>query len=114
LGVEPDQFKFAIAEAAEGKLTRSLADTFIQLCYMYDPEANRYTANARRMMAFGGAAFAMLLLGCTAPFWFSRRPRSDQVAGAANGPNIENEPRQPLAAPYNNTHDKIASSDALK
>jgi protein SCO1/2 len=114
LGSEPDQFKLAIAEAAEGKLTRSLADAFIQLCYMYDPEANRYTANARRMMAFAGAAFAMLLLGFTAPFWFSRRPRSDQVAGAANGPNSENEPRQALATPYNNTSDNIASTDAPK
>jgi hypothetical protein len=46
LGAEPEQFKLAIAEAAEGKLTRSLADIFIQMCYMYDPEANRYTASA--------------------------------------------------------------------
>ncbi|MBX3420719.1 MAG: SCO family protein [Pirellulaceae bacterium] len=73
LGIEPDQFRLAVGEAAEGKLTRSLADVFVQFCYYYDPQANRYSADARRVMALGGAAFAVLLLGCTAPFWFSSK-----------------------------------------
>lgn len=102
LGSEPDQFKLAIVEAAEGKLTRSFADAFIQMCYMYDPNSNRYTANARRMMAFGGAAFAMLLLGFTAPFWFSRRPRTDLAEGAANGPAAHFDGCQTTTETYNN------------
>ena len=73
LGVEPEQFKLAIGEAQEGKLTFSVADAFIQFCYLYDPEANRYSASARRIMAFGGAAFVLMLVAGTAPFWFSSR-----------------------------------------
>ncbi len=115
LGSEPDQFKLAIAEAAEGKLTRSLADVFIQMCYLYDPDANRYTASARRMMAFGAAAFTMLLLGFTAPFWFARRTRSDQAEGAANGLESNIEPRQQLSDSYNSTQAETTdSTEALK
>lgn len=80
LGIEPEQFQLAVAEAAEGKLTRSLAEAFVQFCYYYDPEANRYSADARRIMALGGGAFALLLLGCMAPFWFSRRKTAAPVA----------------------------------
>ncbi len=115
LGSEPEQFKLAIAEAAEGKLTRSLADMFIQMCYMYDPQANRYTASARRMMAFGGAAFTMLLLGFTAPFWFARRQRTDQTEGAANGLQCDIEARQPLSDSYNEEQvNSTDSTEALK
>lgn len=82
LGIEPDQFKFAIAEAAEGKLTESIGDAIIQFCYQYDPDANRYSADARRLMALGGALFTVMLFGLTAPFWFSRR-------GAAKQPLVD-------------------------
>ncbi len=111
LGTEPEQFKFALAEAAEGRLTQSLADTIIQMCYMYDPDSNRYSADARRMMAFAGAAFTMLLLGFTAPFWFSKRAMKPSPAllegavgpleGAAKGPVSENAALQPNAESYN-------------
>jgi protein SCO1 len=84
LGVEPDQLNLALADASEGRLTTSLSDAFIQLCYMYDPDANRYSTDARRLMAFGGAAFTMMIFGLTAPFWFSRR-------GAAKAPNVQTE-----------------------
>lgn len=85
LGVEPEQMKLAIAEAGEGKLTTTLSDAFVQLCYMYDPESNRYSGSARGIMALGGAAFTLMLFGLTAPFWFSRRgaaktPKSDTAA----------------------------------
>ncbi len=116
LGVEPEQFKLAIAEAGEGKLTRSLADAFIQMCYLYNPDTNRYTASARRMMAFGGAAFTMLLLGFTAPFWFSRRPRTDQATsqdtGAANRPAPEIEPPRALVDSYNDM--QAATTDSIE
>ncbi|GAB5402616.1 MAG: SCO family protein [Aureliella sp.] len=91
LGVEPDQFKLAIGEAREGVLSASLTDTIIQFCYLYDPEANRYSANARRIMAFGGAAFTMLLAGFTAPFWFTRKrkPAEDEESLQADADNPE-------------------------
>lgn len=103
LGSEPQQFKFAISEAAEGKLTRSLADAIIQMCYLYDPDANRYSADARRIMAFAGAAFTIVLLGFTAPFWFSRRSgRTKQsVEGAANSSDAQNATLENSTSPYN-------------
>ncbi len=104
LGVEPKQFQLAIAEAAEGRLTSSIADAIIQFCYLYDPDANRYSADARRMMAFGGAAFAMLLFGFTAPFWFSRRrgpADSATESDAANEPSVAGQSAQRVPDSYN-------------
>ena len=83
LGVEPEQMKLAIAEAGKGQLNETMSDAFIQLCYMYDPDANRYATDARRIMAFGGAAFMLMVVGLTAPFWFSR--------GAAKAPTASTE-----------------------
>ncbi len=85
LGVEPQQFQLAIAEAAEGKLTRSFADTLIQMCYMYDPLANRYTASARRMLALAAGAFVILLCGSVLPFWFAGKVRPAQAMTAQPG-----------------------------
>ncbi|MCA9130558.1 MAG: SCO family protein [Planctomycetales bacterium] len=99
LGVEPDQFKLALMEARQGKLTWSPAQAIIQFCYLYDPDANRYSASARRMMAFAGAAFVMLLTGFTAPFWFSRKSKNDQAA--ANPHADANGGPKSQAAPYN-------------
>lgn len=88
LGVEPDQFKLAVGEAREGILAPTLIDAIVQFCYLYDPDANRYSADARRIMAFGGAAFAMLLTGFTAPFWFRKKtPDSDEEQDATGGPD---------------------------
>ncbi|MFO0940632.1 MAG: SCO family protein [Pirellulales bacterium] len=79
LGVEPDQFKLAVSEAGEGKLTRSLAETFVQFCYTYDPEKNRYSADAKKIMAVGFASFAVLMCGFLAPFWFGRSKPKDEA-----------------------------------
>ena len=84
LGVEPDQFQLAVGEAKSGILTSSVADAIIQFCYYYDPTANRYSASARRILAFAGAAFCVLLAGGTAPFWFSKR-NTDKKEAAVSG-----------------------------
>jgi protein SCO1/2 len=76
LGLEPQQMKLAIAEAGKGKLNESISDSFIQMCYMYDPEANRYSADARSAMALGGGVFVLMLVGLTAPFWFGRAAKA--------------------------------------
>jgi protein SCO1/2 len=83
LGEEPAQFKMALNEASEGKLTTSVADSFVQMCYSFDPEANRYTADARRLLSFSAGAFVLLVLGFTAPFWFSGRAAANQPPPAA-------------------------------
>ncbi len=91
LGVEPDQFKLALGDARQGVLAESLTQTIIQFCYFYDPDANRYSASARRVMAFGGLAFVMLLTGATAPFWFSGKrkpepPKPELAQGETEAP----------------------------
>ncbi|MCR9292312.1 MAG: SCO family protein [bacterium] len=86
LGVEPQQFQLAVAEASDGILADSISDAIVQFCYLYDPDANRYSADARRMLAFAAGAFALLLLGTTAPFWFSRRsPKVGESSGVGDG-----------------------------
>ncbi len=107
LGVEPDQFRMAVTEASDGKLTvGGLADAFIQLCYYYDPDANRYTASARRIMALGGLAFCLMLIGATAPFWFSgRKQHREATEGetAANGRAAPDGHSGPTGGAYNST-----------
>lgn len=80
LGEEPAQFKLALSEAGEGKLTTTMSDSFVQMCYSFDPEANRYTADARRLLSFSAGAFVLLVLGFTAPFWFSGRAAANRAA----------------------------------
>ncbi len=107
LGVEPSQFELALLDAREGILAPSITDAIIQFCYLYNPEANRYSADARRIMAFGGAAFAMLLTGFTAPFWFTRKKQtaaeestaqadgtSADATSQVDGPALEEDSRQ--------------------
>lgn len=109
LGVEPDQLKLAVAEAGEGKLTYSLSDAFVQLCYMYDPDSNRYSASAKRLLAFAGAAFVLLMTGFTAPFWFSRRTAASPSgeSPAAKPLSVENAAESTLTAAYNNAPDPL-------
>lgn len=76
LGEEPAQFKFALSDAGAGKLAESLSDSFVQMCYSYNPDANRYTADARWLLSFSAGAFVLLVLGFTAPFWFSWRSQT--------------------------------------
>ena len=115
LGEEPEQFKLAIAEAAEGKLTRTFADSIIQMCYMYDPDANRYTASARRMLALAAGAFVLLLTGFSAPFWFSRRGRTDHSAVAEHIASAAST-RHPEPESYHNSPAEVScdSTEAVK
>lgn len=90
LGVEPQQMKLAISEAGKGALSESISDSFIQMCYMYDPDANRYSGDARSAMALGGGAFVLMLVGLTAPFWFGRSVAKAPTAPAAVLNTVEN------------------------
>ncbi len=79
LGTEPAQFRLAVSEAAQGKLGRSISDVIMQLCYQYDPDSNRYTAAAHRIMFFGWGVFALMMFGCIAPYWFTKRGVTNQI-----------------------------------
>lgn len=100
LGVEPQQFKMALGESREGKLAPSLADAIIQFCYLYDPDANRYSASARRMMSFAGGAFVLLLTGASAPFWFSKKAKAAKLAAAETSQAKEENLPESVADPH--------------
>lgn len=111
LGAEPQQFQLAIAEAAEGKLTRTFSDAIIQMCYMYDPDANRYTASARRILALAAGAFVLLLAGFSAPFWFSGRARAHRTTVASHAVSAAST-QQPLIDPDPNSPVEVSSASA--
>lgn len=89
LGVEPEQFRLAVAEAGQGKLSRSVTDVFVQFCFTYDPQKNRYSADAKRIMTLGFSSFAILMLGFLAPFWFGKRQKPSVKPGE---PSIDDKP----------------------
>lgn len=70
--IDPATMNLALIEGSQGKLGSSM-DAFALWCMAYDPESNRYTAVGFKMLSLGAAAFVLMLLGLTAPFWFSQR-----------------------------------------
>lgn len=75
--IDPATMNLALIEGSQGKLGSSM-DAFALWCMAYDPESNRYTAVGFKMLSLGAAAFVLMLLGLTAPFWFSQR-RSNEL-----------------------------------
>lgn len=70
--IESNTLKMALIEGSEGKLGSSL-DAIALWCMQYDPATNRYSAAAYKLLSFGAAAFVLVMLGLTAPFWFANR-----------------------------------------
>jgi protein SCO1/2 len=70
---EPETLKLSLVEASEGKIGTT-ADQILLWCFHYNPEENRYSADAKRMLSFAAGAFVLVGLGISIPFWFSRPP----------------------------------------
>lgn len=82
--IEPNTMNMALIEGSQGKLGSSL-DAIALWCMAYDPASNRYTAVGYKMLSLGAAAFVLMLLGLTAPFWFAnRRPQETLVETQAS------------------------------
>lgn len=76
--IDPVTMNMAIVEGSQGKLGSSM-DAIALWCMAYDPASNRYTAVGYKILSLAAAAFVLLLVGFTAPFWFaSRRPPQEQ------------------------------------
>jgi protein SCO1/2 len=56
-------FRFALAEAADGKFTMAV-EKLLLFCYHYDPQANRYVLFAMNVMRTGGI-LTVLIIGFT-------------------------------------------------
>lgn len=61
--------RLSVIEASEGKLG-TISDSFMMLCFQYDPDSGSYVMAARRVMAIGGAITVFMLGGLL--FFLSR------------------------------------------
>ena len=113
LGEEPAQFKMALAEASQGKLNSTLSDSFVQMCYSFDPEANRYTADARRLLSFSAGAFVLVVLGFTAPFWFTHRAAANQPARDATTETTDPNAYTDMSTETNSSSDSLHNDPQL-
>ncbi len=72
---EPATFRLALVEASEGKIGTSF-DQILLWCMHYDPNANRYSADARKLLSVVAGLFVLAMVGLLAPFWFSKKSAS--------------------------------------
>ncbi|MEM0982659.1 MAG: SCO family protein [Planctomycetota bacterium] len=65
LDFPPEQLKYSLLEASEGKIAKSLGDVFAFQCFRYDPSVGKYTASAMAVMRIAGGltvAFLVVLI----------------------------------------------------
>lgn len=68
IGFMPKTLKMAFVEAGEGRIGTPL-DMIALWCVHYDPDENKYTASARRLMSLGAGVFVVAVLLITVPYW---------------------------------------------
>lgn len=87
LALSTATLRLALVETSAGKLG-SIGDQVLLWCYHFDPDENKYSASAMRLMSIGGGVFVAMLLAVLAPFWFIRRPPNgiEDTDSAASGP----------------------------
>ncbi|MCE2809302.1 MAG: hypothetical protein LW850_02755 [Planctomycetaceae bacterium] len=76
IGFVPETLKMAFIEAGQGTIGTPL-DMIALWCVHYDPDENKYTASARKLMSLGGGAFVLLVLLVTVPYWLIRSAAAD-------------------------------------
>ena len=54
IGYESRQLRVALLEASDGKIAESLTDFFLHFCFVYDPTAGSFNAEAKQIMKVGG------------------------------------------------------------
>ena len=79
IGFTPETLKMAFVEAGEGRIGSSL-DSIVLWCYHYDANENRYSANAKTILAFTAGIFSMVGVAASLPFWLSRKKRSETLS----------------------------------
>ena len=81
---EPETLRLSLVEASDGQIG-SFNDQWVLWCFHYDANANRYSADAKRILAFAAGAFVLIGTGISIPFWFKR---SSPSAATAEEPEI--------------------------
>ncbi|MEQ1825931.1 MAG: SCO family protein [Pirellula sp.] len=72
IGFTGDTLKMALIEAGQGVIGSTL-DAFVLMCYHYDANENRYSANAKTILSIVAGLFVTIGLVALLPFWFSRK-----------------------------------------
>jgi protein SCO1/2 len=83
----------AFVEAGQGTIGTPL-DMIALWCVHYDPDENKYTANARKLMSLGGGLFVFLVLLVTVPYWFLRNTTAvskDNLSQSSSVDSTENQ-----------------------
>lgn len=88
LALEPATLRLALVETSQGKLG-SIGDQLLLWCYHFDPDDNRYTASARRLMSIGGGLFVLVGLAFSIPFWFGRKAKTEVETPAVSQDVLE-------------------------
>jgi protein SCO1/2 len=93
IGFVPETLKMAFVEAGQGTIGTPL-DMIALWCVHYDPDENKYTANARKLMSLGGGLFVFLVLLVTVPYWFLRNTTAvskDNLSQSSSVDSTENQ-----------------------
>lgn len=81
VGFTPETLKMALVEAGEGRIGSPL-DSIVLWCYHYDANENRYSANAKTILAVAAGLFLTVGLSISLPFWLSKRRRGGTISHA--------------------------------
>jgi protein SCO1/2 len=82
VGFTPETLKMALVEAGEGRIGSPL-DSIVLWCYHYNANENRYSANAKMILAVAAGLFLTVGLSISLPFWLSKRRRGGTISHAA-------------------------------
>ncbi len=88
IGFVPKTLKMAFVEAGEGRIGTPL-DMIALWCVHYDPDENKYTASARRLMSLGGGLFVIAVLLVTVPYWFYRSKANSSTQESNSNPSVD-------------------------
>ena len=88
IGFVPKTLKMAFVEAGEGRIGTPL-DMIALWCVHYDPDENKYTASARRLMSVGGGLFVIAVLLVTVPYWLFRGKATTATHDPNPNPTVE-------------------------
>jgi len=89
----PEQLKYSLLEASDGKIAESLGDVLAFQCFRYDPSLGKYTASAMAIMRIAGIATVLFLTVLIGGLLIGERIRRDRkarrVADADAGGSID-------------------------
>jgi len=66
-------FRLALLEAADGKISRTMSDRLMLTCYSFDPVKRKYSLVAWRVMRLGAILAGLLVIGFLAALWIKEK-----------------------------------------